>query len=228
MKEEDVEFKFCFTLDTEPDNLWSDPPSISFEHFSRLLDFHQELVAQGARPTYLTTSEVAEDAGASRILGKILETGSAEIGAHFHTWTRSWPFNVPDLQNPPIHACAHQLGQELEERMLGYTRESIERAFRVRLVSYRGGRWSLNEHSLKSLRNNGFRVDSTVTPGFTWESSGNHLCSGPDFRHLPNHPFFFRGESFQPSRHGEILELPVGVGFIPDRPTALRRTCALS
>jgi hypothetical protein len=207
-------FRFCFTLDTEPDDLWANRPAIRFEHFAHLADFHRELADRGAKPTYLTTSEVAEDSLAARALDQILSTGQAEIGAHFHTWTRRWPFPVPDLGNPPIHATAHGLGQVLEERMLTYTCKSLERAFGVRPISYRGGRWSLNGDSIQSLVRCGIRVDSTVTPGISWEDGRHLLLDGPDFRRFPRHPFFLRGSTLEPRADGgEVLELPVGASF---------------
>ncbi len=154
-------------------------------------------------------------------MSRILETGQAEIGAHFHTWTRVWPFRLPDLGNPPVHACAHQLGQELEEQMLEFTCRAIERCFGLRPLSHRGGRWSLNGQSVKSLRNCGIRVDTTVTPGINWEDRSHPLLSGPDFRGFDSNPFLVSGESLQPRRSGEVLELPVGAAFLPDRKTAL-------
>jgi hypothetical protein len=212
---------FCFTLDTEPDNLWANRPSLSFSHFDRLLEFHRELMARGARPTYLTTSEVAEHRKSARILEQILDTGRAEVGAHFHTWTRSWPFPVPDLGKPAIHACAHQLGQEIEEQMLDYTCTVLEREVGVRPVSYRGGRWSLNGSSVRSLRNCGIRIDSTMTPGINWVEPGFPLLSGPDFRQAPRQPHYLAGDTLDPRAEGDVLELPVGASFHPDRTIAL-------
>lgn len=212
---------FCFTLDTEPDDLWADRPSLHFTHFERLLAFHRDLAERGARPTYLTTSEVVEHGPSLRTLGQILDTGQAEVGAHFHTWTRLWPFPVPDLGTPPVHATAQQLGQAVEENMLDYTCTAIERELGVRPVSYRGGRWSLNGSSVRSLRNCGIRVDSTQTPGLSWVDSRHPLKSGPDFRQAVRHPHYLAGESLQPRHQGDVLELPVGASFHPDRPTAL-------
>lgn len=212
-----LSYRFCFTLDTEPDNLWANAPTLSFDHFAWLEDFHAELVRRGARPTYLTTSEVVEDLPSARVMGRILETGAAEIGAHFHTWTRTWPFPVPDLGNSPIHACAHRLGQPLEERMLRYTCEAIRDAMGVDPVSYRGGRWSLDGPSVRSLVNCGIQIDTTVTPGISWEQAGDPRVSGPDYRDMPRHPFYLEGESLSPRGRGEVLELPVGASFHPDR-----------
>jgi hypothetical protein len=203
---------FCFTLDTEPDDLWSDRRTLGFTHFARLYDFHCELADRGARPTYLTTSEVVEDAASCRVMERVLSTGQAELGAHFHTWTRSWPFPVPDLGSPPVPACVHQLGQQTEERMLELTCTALEDRLGVRPVSYRGGRWSFNDDSIRSLRNCGIRVDSTMTPGISWIDASNPLKSGPDFRTSPRRPHFLADD---------LLELPVGTSFHPDQGRAL-------
>ena len=77
-------FFFCFTLDTEPDNLWEPFTGLGFAHFARLYDFHRALADRGARPVYLTTSEVAECPQSARAMEKILKTGKAESGAFSH------------------------------------------------------------------------------------------------------------------------------------------------
>jgi hypothetical protein len=214
---------FCFTLDTEPDDLWADRPTLTFDHFERLAGFHRELTERGARPTYLTTSEVAEHLPSARVLGRILDTGQGEVGAHFHTWTRSWPFPVPDLGSPPVHATAQQLGQAVEEQMLDHTCTAIERELGIRPVSHRGGRWSLGGPSVRSLRNCGIGVDSTVTPGLSWVDPTHPLKSGPDFRASPRRPHYLAGDSLEPRESGDVLELPVGASFHPNRRAALGR-----
>jgi hypothetical protein len=208
-------FFFCFTLDTEPDNLWEPFTRASFEHFARLYDFHRALSERGAKPVYLTTSEVAECRDSARVMERILETGQVEIGAHFHSWTRNWPFDVPSLGSPPLQAMAHQLGQSVEERMLQYTCDSLQKNLGVRPLSYRGGRWSLNQDSVHSLRNSGILVDTTVTPGRTWQDRRHPYLDGPDFRQCPRHPFYYRVNSMKPNRNtGDILEIPVGSSYI--------------
>jgi hypothetical protein len=203
---------FCFTLDTEPDDLWEPRPELGFTHFDRLEAFHAELTKAGARPTYLTTSEVAEHTGAAKVMERILSKGDCEIGAHFHTWTRSWPFDVPDLGSPPVPACVHRLGQHVEEQMLDYTCAALYQRLGVRPVSYRGGRWSFNDETPVSLRNCGIQVDSTLTPGISWSDPTDELRSGPDFRRAERYPHWL-GE--------DLLELPVGTSFHPNPGRAL-------
>ncbi len=206
---------FCFTLDTEPDNLWEVQDTLKFSHFEFLADFHSELTRRGARPTYLTTSEVAEDPGSRAVMLRILETGSAEVGAHFHTWTRPWPFTVPALGAPPLQAMAHQLGPEVEERMLSFTCESLSRHLGTRPVSYRGGRWSLGRNSIGALQNCGIKIDTTVTPGRSWTDPTHRLVDGPDYREFPRRPFFLQPGSLEPRSSGPVLELPVGAAHRP-------------
>jgi len=202
-------FRFCFTLDTEPDDLWSDPVANRFEHFDRLVGFHRRLVDAGARPTYLTTSEVAESAKAREALETCLGSGGTELGAHFHVWTRSWPFPVPTPASPRVHMMAHELEQPLEEKMLAFTCEALEKAFGVRPRSYRGGRWSFAPHTPLSLRNCGIEVDSTFTPGLRWHH-------GPDYRHASVFPQRLSTGSGSFDGGGRSpIELPVGTAFFP-------------
>ena len=206
----DSEYRFCFTLDTEPDDLWARRPALSFEHFNVLPGFHDLIVESGGRPTYLTTSEVAESARGRGALEACLARGDCEIGVHFHTWTRAWPFPVANLGDPPVHALAHQLGQEVEERMIEFTKRSILGNFGVEAESYRGGRWSLGPSSVKSLVNCGISVDSTVTPGLSWADAASPLVDGPDFRYAQRGPHWL---TFQDRA---VVELPVGAAWFPE------------
>lgn len=210
-----AKFQFCFTLDTEPDDLWSNPPELSFEHFQRLPEFHRRLRGAGARPVYLTTSEVAQSPQARRALQSCIDYGGCEIGAHFHTWTREWPFTLPDLGSPRRSAMAHQLGQQVEEAMLAYTCRELNQAFGMHPSSYRGGRWSLSPASVTSLENCGIRVDSTVTPGISWRDNSHPLVDGPDYRRAPRDPVSVSEALGGPPDEDGPLEIPVGAAWFP-------------
>lgn len=222
-----AEFRFCFTFDTEPDDLWHYKPVPSFEHFPRLPDFHRRLCDAGARPTHLTTSEVVENASARKAMRECLDIGNCEIGAHFHTWTRPWPFPFPDLGNPPIKAHAAPLGPDVEQRMLAYTCDALRSALGIEPRSYRGGCWSLGPLSARALANCGIRVDSTVTPGISWIDPAHPFVNGPDYRHHPRAPYWLgSGAAGAVGRaprnassddfHNGIVELPVGAAYFPE------------
>jgi hypothetical protein len=211
------QFQFSFTLDTEPDNLWANRPELTFEHFDRLFEFHRRMRAAGSKPVYLTTSEVVEDAKARAVLRKCLDEGGCEIGAHFHSWTRSWPFPVPDInwQGARSHAMAHQLGQGVEEAMLSYTCRELTSAYGVQPVSYRGGRWSLSRDSLTSFRNCGITVDSTVTPGISWRDQRHILVDGSDFSRSSRFPSSVSRAMGGGDDPQGPLEIPVGAAWFP-------------
>jgi hypothetical protein len=220
-------FRFCFTLDTEPDNLWKLASRYTLEHFAFLPDFHKRLLDAGARPTYLTTSEVVEAPRGRRAMEQCLEAGGCEIGAHFHTWTRAWPFTVPDLGDPPVPAMAHQLGQETEERMLDYTCRSLRDALGVEARSYRGGRWSLGPESARSLANCGITVDSSVTPGWSWRDPRDPRLNGPDWTRTRCEISWLTApaDNGRPAiEPGRVLEIPVGAAVFPDALRGLMRS----
>ena len=209
------EFLFCFTADTEPDDLWANRPGLSFEHFSRLPEFHTRICSAGARPTYLTTSEVAESKVARRALENCRERHPCEIGVHFHTWTREWPFPVPDLGTPRLHAMAHRLGPHIEEAMLSYSCDALRRSFRTEPHAYRGGRWSLGPGSEQSLRKCGITVDSTVTPGIDWRDSKHVFLSGPNWTKACRYPHMLSDVFDNPIASNGVLEIPVGSAWFP-------------
>ncbi len=216
--------RFCFTIDTEPDDLWSDPDVFTFESAKCLPEFHHMLTGAGARPTYLTTSEVVESDAGRDAMEKCLAEGRCEVGAHFHSWTREWPFDVPDLSGAgggKLHAMAHQLGQNVEERMLRYTCQAIEGKLGVSPRSFRGGRWSFGPGSPQSLANCGITVDSTMTPGLSWRDERHELLDGPDYTNVSRQPHFLSwvSDAERPGGQGQrVLEIPVGTALIPDRP----------
>jgi len=203
------EFKVCFTLDTEPDNLWNYGANITFENLTKLPCFHKRMLETGAHLSYLPTSEVSNDKQGANAIGKILDMGSAEIGAHFHTWTREWPFEIPNITNPPIQALAHQLGQDIEEKMLAETCSDIRNAFKVDPKSFRGGRWSFGLNTPISLSNCGIEVDSTITPGMSWRDKSHSYLDGIDWRNQTSQP-----QLLYPLNSKPIVELPVGSATI--------------
>jgi hypothetical protein len=210
-------FQFSFTLDTEPDNLWANRPELTFEHFDRLGDFHRRMRGAGAKPVYLTTSEVVQDPKARAALRACLDDGGCELGAHFHSWTRTWPFPVPDMnwQGSKAHAMAHRLGQNVEEAMLDYTCRELVAAYGVQPVSYRGGRWSLSRDTITSLKNCGITIDSTVTPGINWKDERHMLLDGPDFARFSRFPSSVSRAMGGGDDPQGPLEIPVGAAWFP-------------
>ena len=213
-------FRFCFTLDTEPDNLWANRPTLGFEHFDRLAGFHRDLTDRGARPSYLTTSEVAEDPAASRVLSAILETGQAELGAHFHSWTRSWPFDVPTWAAPRSTPTPTSSARTSRSGCSASPARASS-ASSARSPS-RSGRPMVAQRRLgpiaAQLRHPG-RLDGHPRPLLGEGRAPPGIR--PRFSPLPRTPFYLSEGSLEPADRGELLELPVGASFLPNRRMAL-------
>jgi hypothetical protein len=201
-------FKFCFTVDTEPDDLWASNRVLSFDHFDRLASFHRRVVEHGGRPTYLTTSEVAESPQARRAVDSCLSFGQCELGAHFHTWTRKWPFQIPSFPSA-VHAMAHCLGEQTERAMLHFTCKVLDATFHVQPHSYRGGRWSLGTHTAASLASCGIGVDSSVLPGVSFSNFRSPLIDGADYRKANPCPHWLKNSE------PRVLEIPLGAAWWP-------------
>ena len=182
------------------------------QNFERLPAFHRKLTAAGARPTYLTTSEVVESHLGRSAIETCLGTGTCEIGAHFHTWTRKWPFEVTHLGNPPIKAIGHRLDARVEAGMLAYTCEAIFKSLGREPKSFRGGRWSFGPNTVQALHQCGIEVDSTFTPGISWSDQSKSLTDGADFRTAPMSPHYLSKSDY---RKAPLIELPIGSAAFP-------------
>jgi hypothetical protein len=76
--------------------------------------------------------------------------------------------------------------------------EAIAAAFGTRPTAYRAGRYGLGPASFDLLAKHGYRLDSSMRPGFVYAGQG-----GPDFAALDNHAF----------RRDGIVELPLTTVF---------------
>ena len=159
------------TIDTEIDNPRGRAEfPYSLENIKAIPKLQDLFKKYGVKPTYLVTYPVATDEKSVDILRKAAEEG-AEIGAHLHPWTCP-PFKSEEEKRRQDYPN----NSELEREKLTQLTSAIEKSFGKRPVSYRAGRYGLDEESLKILKELGYRVDSSVTPTMNWSNDG-----GPDF-----------------------------------------------
>ncbi|MGH6875836.1 MAG: polysaccharide deacetylase family protein [Rhizomicrobium sp.] len=185
-------------IDTEEEFNWSAPfdrsattvANIEFQPLAQaVMDRH------GVVPTYAIDYPVADTATAVSVLRPIAERGGCEIGAHLHPWV-----------NPPhegtvddFHSFPGNLAPELEREKLAILQRRIQRAFGVRPIIYKAGRYGIGPSTFETLVELGFRIDVSVVP-HTDFSAGH----GPDFTRFPSSPFRPRNE---------LVALPLSVHF---------------
>lgn len=173
---------FVITLDTEPDNEWGRPRVATTENARFVPRFHELVTGHGFRITYLLTLEMADDPFLCDYLRPRRKAGECEIGAHLHPW------NTPPLvsltaDDMKHHPYPFEYPLEVQRAKLSTLVSSIERHYGVRPVSYKAGRWGLDEAHAELLEEAGFRVDTSVCPGINWgPSKGDPRRSGgPNF-----------------------------------------------
>lgn len=187
------------TVDVEPDNVWADTHSRSFENIRQLPRFHRICREHDVRPTYLVTSSAAEDPVSAQVLESLLAQGDCEIGAHSHLW------EVPPLvsQDRTGRACvgSDYPSAPLSEK-LGRLIEVLRQRFGAPR-SHRAGRFGLDPRQASILEAVGIVADTSITPGLDWSSVG-----APDYSRAPLQPYFLGHGDLVTPGHSKLLEIP--------------------
>ena len=205
---------FLITIDTEGDNLWSGPRTITTEN-ARFLDRFQRLCeSYGFKPTYLTNYEMANSPDFQQFGKDLLKRNSGEIGTHPHAW------NSPPLVELTDDDYAHltylyEYPENIMREKLTVLTDLLEQVFDRKMVSHRAGRWGLNETYAKILAEKGYLVDCSVTPHVSWSNmtgdpNGN---GGPDFSGFRESAYFLDLDDISRCGDSALLEVPLSVGF---------------
>jgi peptidoglycan/xylan/chitin deacetylase (PgdA/CDA1 family) len=180
------------TIDTEIDNPKgrADFP-YSLNNIGGIPKLQELFKKYGVKPTYLITYPVAANKESIDILKKAMSEGT-EIGAHLHPWTCP-PFESEEEKTEQGYPHNSKLE---EEKLIELTR-AIKEAFGIKPVSYRAGRYGIDENSIEILKKHGYKIDCSVTPTMNWSND-----KGPNFSKIKNSdPYDWNG----------ILEIPITI-----------------
>ena len=201
--------KLIITIDTEEDNWKSysatDNPVSNIESIPTLQKLFDKF---GVRPTYLLTYPVATNPRSVEILKRILEEGKCEIGMHCHPWNTP-PFDEKaNITARDTMLC--NLPENLVNEKMSVLHETISKSFGIVPTSFRAGRWGFSSAVSRSLCLLGYKVDTSVTPFYSWKD-----FHGPDFSEFT--PDLFRIKVSISSNQfvdSILLEVPVTIGFL--------------
>lgn len=201
---------FLITLDTEGDNLWSQPAEITTNNAQFLPRFQSLCEKYGFKPTWLVNYEMAESAEFVEFGRDVLKRGAGEIGMHLHGWNSPpiCPLTEDDYRHPPY---LFEYPEPVMREKISAMTALLEEQFQRKMVSHRAGRWGLNATYARLLIEEGYRVDCSVTPHISWQiypgdPRGN---GGPDFTAFPEQPYFVDLEHFDRPGDSPLLEVPV-------------------
>ncbi len=203
---------FIITIDTEGDDLWSKPRTITTKNADVLPRFQALCEAYRLRPTYLVSYEMARARAFEEFGRDIVRRQTGEIGMHLHAW------NTPPLVSLTADDFAFQpylteyRRQTMKEKIAVLT-DVLEDGFGVQMVSHRAGRWGFNEAYARLLVERGYRVDCSVTPYGSWKHHpGDPKGSGgPDYSGFPCEAYFVDLDDIRRPGASSLLEVPVSI-----------------
>lgn len=155
----------------------------------------------GIRPTYLLNYPYATDEKAIEYFKGLQDR--CEIGAHMHPW------NTPPLTEgeSKIIEYPSNLTYEKQFDKIKTVTDALTSAFGTSPVSYRSGKFGMNEDTIDILGRLGYRVDSSVSPMVSWKKD-----NGPSFLDYNAKPFWWNRSGVR------VMEVPVTTGLSKNIP----------
>jgi len=197
---------FILTVDTEEEWDWNAEfprPPFSTQNIEQIPDFQLFCKELGIRPTYFVDHAVADNKEHAQILKHYFNAGECDIGAHLHPWATP-PFEEP-INDTNSHAV--NLPLELFRKKMRSLTDKLETTFGQHPYSYRAGRWGVNQHHIKILHEQGYRVDSSVRPYYR-DKHFSYACA-PTAPYWPSSEDVLKEEYDNPG----ILEVPTTSGY---------------
>ncbi|MFN8548678.1 MAG: deacetylase [Candidatus Eisenbacteria bacterium] len=204
--------KLLITIDTEEDDAWSGRPAVTTENVTHIPRFQALASRFGWKPTWLCTEPVLRDPRLAEGLASAVSRGEAEIGAHLHPWNCP-PFPDGRLPDQSEQFYATEIPPAEFRAKMERVVDATERAFGLRPVSYRAGRWGFDGRQIEHLLALGIRVDCSVTPHISWRAQRGKRDGhgGPDFRGAARVPYWIDPADVRRPGSSQLLELPMTV-----------------
>lgn len=203
---------FIITIDTEGDNLWARPATVTTENSRYLPRFQALCERYGFSPTYLVNYEMAMDPRFRDFGRAVLRGGTGEIGLHVHAWD-SPPVGDPGQGVAGDQIYLYEVPDELMLAKVEFMTRLLGDVFEVRPLSNRAGRWGFDERVARVLIECGYVADCSVTPGVSWRkypgASNGH--GGPDYTGFPIRPYYLDPDNIRQSGPSRLLEVPMTI-----------------
>ncbi len=189
--------RYTVFVDVEEEFDWRRPLDRANRATTAMAGFaeaHRRFVDHGIALACLIDHPIATDPAAVAILARVIEDGRSEIGTQLHPWVNP-PFDEPVT---PRTSYAGNLPPDLEAAKIDALTELVASAFGRRPRVYRAGRYGIGPRTAALLAERGYRIDSSVRPGYDYSADG-----GPDFTALGSSAY----------RTGGLVELPLTTVF---------------
>ena len=206
------ETAFIITIDTEGDNLWSQPRVIT-THNARFLPRFQSLCERfGFRPVYLTNYEMAICDVFVEFGRDVIARRAGEIGMHLHAWNSPplLPLTDDDLRHQPYLI---EYPDAVMKAKIKLMTQLLQERFGQPIASHRAGRFAFDGRYAAMLLEQGYRVDCSVTPGIDWSATPGAPggAGGTNYSRFPDQPYFLAPRDIRAPAQSGLLEVPVTI-----------------
>ena len=185
--------RFTVFVDVEEEFDWSAPLDRAHRATTAMAAFpdaHRRFADHGVPLTCMVDYPIATDPASVDVLRAVIADGRSAIGAQLHGWV-----------NPPHEEAVTgrnsfpgNLRRALQEAKIAALTGAIDAAFGTRPIAFRAGRYGLGPDTLGLLAAAGYRLDSSVRPGYDYRAQG-----GPDYTVVAPHAWLSDG----------LIELPL-------------------
>ena len=218
-------FLISMTIDAESgyvkknnERVWQkDNPEAYVGYFKGIENWRNLLNKYGAKSTFFLSTNCfsAKNVDLARIKKqlKLLLKENHEIGLHVHP-DSDLALQI-SLKERFQYASSKFYNYDKINEFIKTSGKLIKDNFNINPTSFRWGNWALNNDAVKALQNNGFKVDSSATPGikghlndgmhYDWSKTGEHYpwkLSLKDYQNTKN-------------QDSKVFEIPIATfGFM--------------
>ena len=204
---------FLITIDTEGDNLWGRPKTITTKNVAYLPRFQSLCEKYGLKPTWLTNYEMAISTQYQLFATDFLKRETGEVGMHLHAWN-SPPLHTALTDDDMVyHPYLIEYPETVMAEKIHYLTTLLESVFGRKMRSHRAGRWAFNESYARLLDQHGYTVDCSVTPHVSWQRTKGHPqgMGGSDYRHFPESAYLMDLQAIHQAGNSHLLQVPVSI-----------------
>ncbi len=194
------------TIDTEEDNWKPFAPNPTTRNADAIPPLQEIFERYGAKPTYLLTYDMANNAALTEFLADRQQKGLCEVGTHCHPWNTPPQKEEKHLKNSMLL----HLPAQLVESKIRNLHNLLTQRLGASPTTFRSGRWGYGQNVAKTLNLLGYRVDTSITAYTDWSSS-----FGPDYSSLSPQPYRFEWTNiYQPNPNGKMVQIPATTGYL--------------
>lgn len=203
---------FVVTIDVEPDcsPTWQYSNPLTFDGVSvgiknRLQPLFNKY---DCCPTYLINNVVLEDKRSTDVFLNL--EGRYELGTHLHGEFIEPQKEFFDYAGKKGEANQCFFKPEIEFEKMKNITQLFENNFKKKPLSFRAGRFSAGENTIRCLETLGYKVDTSVTPHIQWFDKTRERPI--DYTGACEQPYFIKKDSYlENDKSGLVLEVPVSI-----------------